>query len=46
MNDHMLLLASLFLACILLTALAVRTPSTFLLDTLRRLFSHGHPLDR
>ena len=46
MNDPLLLWSSLVLAVALLAALAIRTPSTFLLDLIRRLFYHGHLINR
>jgi len=46
MNDSLLLWSSLVLALALLAALAVRTPSTFLIDLIGRLFYHGNPISR
>jgi len=44
MNDPLLVWTSLVLATALLAALAVRTPNTFLLDLIRRLFDHDQPI--
>jgi hypothetical protein len=46
MNDPLLLWFSLVIAVALLVVLAVHTPSTFLLDLIRRLFYHGHFINR
>jgi hypothetical protein len=44
MNDPLLLWTSLVLAIALLAALTIHTPSTFLLDLIRRLFNHDQPV--
>ena len=46
MNDSLLIWSSMILIAALLAAMAIHTPNTFLLDTIRRLFSHGHPFNR
>lgn len=46
MNEFLIICSSLIIIAALLVAMAVCTPNTFLLDTIRRLFSHGHPLNR